>query len=101
MESGPPPPDRPDDAGAAPPPPPGPEAQPGYGGPVPPGGWEQPIAQPAGAWVGYPLAGWWSRVGAALIDGIIISIPASILFFVLIAGAVGITGDDSDASVWA
>ena len=80
---------------------PGPEAQPGYGGPVPPGGWQQPIAQPAGAWVGYPLAGWWSRVGAALIDGIIISIPASILFFVLIAGAVGITGDDSDASVWA
>ena len=40
-------------------------------------------------------------MGAALIDGIIISIPASILFFVLIAGAVGITGDDSDASVWA
>jgi uncharacterized RDD family membrane protein YckC len=70
---------------------------------VPPGGWQQPIArpQPGAGWVGQPLAGWWSRVAATLIDGLIIGIPATILFFAVIAGAVGITGGDDDASVWA
>jgi uncharacterized RDD family membrane protein YckC len=84
MESGSPHPDRPDRQ-------PGPE--------VPPGGWQQPIARPAAGWVGQPLASWGSRVGAAIIDGLIIFIPATILFFVLVAGAVGLTGDDSDVSV--
>jgi uncharacterized RDD family membrane protein YckC len=83
--------------------PPGPEAAPAYGGPVPPGGWQQPIARPEGGagWVGQPLAGWWSRVAATLIDGLIIGIPATLLFFAVIAGAVGITGGDEGASVWA
>jgi uncharacterized RDD family membrane protein YckC len=70
---------------------------------VPPGGWQQPVARPqAGAgWVGRPLASWWSRVGAAIIDGLIIGIPAFILFLLLVGGSVGLTGDDNDASVWA
>ena len=83
--------------------PPGPESPaPGYGGPVPPGGWQQPIARPAAdAWVGQPLASWGSRVAAAIVDGLIIAVPAAILFFVLVAGAIGVTGDDSDPSAWA
>ncbi|MET0513258.1 MAG: RDD family protein, partial [Thermoleophilaceae bacterium] len=86
-----------------PPAPPGPEAAPGYGGPVPPSGWQQPIA-PArsdAAWVGQPLASWGSRVAAAIIDGLIISIPAVALFLILVGGSVGITGGDDDASAWA
>ena len=48
----------------APPPPPGPESPAAYGGPVPPGGWQQPIPQHQ-AWDGRPLASWGSRVGGA------------------------------------
>ena len=78
----------------------GPEGPPSYGGPVPPGGWQQPIARPQGAWAGQPLASWGSRVGAAVIDWVVLFIPAVILFFVVVAGAVGISGDD-DASTGA
>jgi uncharacterized RDD family membrane protein YckC len=52
--------------------PPGPEAPPG--GPVPPGGWEQPVGAPPQPWVGAPLSGWWSRVGAYILDSIFTSI---------------------------
>jgi uncharacterized RDD family membrane protein YckC len=115
MESGSPPPDRPDSerSGEGPPsgpqapagpsspttplgapvpgppipgpPAPGPEAAPG-GGPVPPGGWQQPIARPeAGAgWVGQPLASWGSRVGAQLLDALIVAIPSAILVALVI-----------------
>jgi len=77
-----------------------PEA-PSYGGPVPPGGWQQPIAQQHGpGWVGRPLASWGSRVGAWFIDVLIIGIPATLIFIVLVAGAIGLTGDDSDAGIW-
>ncbi|HYN51045.1 MAG TPA: RDD family protein [Thermoleophilaceae bacterium] len=107
MESGSPPPDRPDSErlGEAPPPgpqapsgpqspagapaPPGPpaapgqhpEAAPGYGGAVPPGGWQQPIGRPQGGegWVGKPLASWGSRVGAQLLDWLILLVPSAIL----------------------
>jgi len=118
MESGPPSPDRPreDEPGwsgapQAPPPgpdtpaspqapaaPAGPESPPSYGGPVPPGGWEQPIARPHGGWAGQPLAAWGSRAGAAIIDWIILLIPAVILFIVVVAGAVGISGDDDTST---
>jgi uncharacterized RDD family membrane protein YckC len=49
---------------------------------------------------GQPLAGWGSRLGATLIDWLVLLIPAVILFFVVIAGAWGISGDD-DASTGA
>ena len=47
---------------------PKPEAPVGYGGPVPPGGWQHEQPSKSDAWGGRPLAGWWSRVGAAVID---------------------------------
>jgi uncharacterized RDD family membrane protein YckC len=63
---------------------PGPEAPrhpsglPGYTSPPPPGAFgtppgDVPVAPATGA---YALAGWWSRVGAALIDGLIVGIGA-------------------------
>jgi uncharacterized RDD family membrane protein YckC len=61
----------------------GPESPAGYGGPVPPGGWQQPIARPQG-WGGTPLAGWWSRVGAAILDGLILLIPVAILIAIVV-----------------
>jgi len=91
-----------------PPPPPGPETMgappqaPSYGGPVPPGGWDQPAApgQPPLPDQG-ALAGWWSRAGAAVIDGLILGVPATILFIVIVGGAVGISGGDDDVAVGA
>jgi uncharacterized RDD family membrane protein YckC len=77
---------------------PGPEAAPAYGGPTPPGGWQQPIARPQAGWIGQPLASWGSRVAAAIIDWLIVAVPATILFSVLVAGTLGL-GDD-DATIW-
>jgi uncharacterized RDD family membrane protein YckC len=48
---------------------------PGAGGPVSPAFGQTPALGGR-----YVLAGWWSRVGAALIDGLIISVGALILF---------------------
>lgn len=71
-----------------PPPPPGPEAPPqapSYGGPVPPGGWDQPAVP------GRPplpqqgaLAGWGSRFGAAIIDGLILLVPTVVLIVLVV-----------------
>ncbi len=47
------------------------------------------------------LASWGSRLGAYLIDGLVILIPALILFFLLVAGAVGIGGGDEDVTTGA
>jgi len=110
MESGPPPRDNPDPErppGVAPPPggpqapapppgyapipssqPPGPEGMPGYGGPVPPGGWQQPVAQPAG-WVGRPLASWGSRFAAQLIDWLVLLVPVVVLVVIVAVIAAG------------
>lgn len=79
----------------APTPTPGPETPgappaPGYGGPVPPGGWQQPPAAPAHGQVRAPLASWGSRLGAYLIDGMIVFLPASILAGTVLGGV----GDD-------
>jgi uncharacterized RDD family membrane protein YckC len=55
---------------------------------VPPGGWEQPIPQPQG-WRGRPLASWGSRVGATLIDWLILLVPAVVLTVIVVAIAAG------------
>ena len=58
---------------------------------MPPGGWDRPI--PARAPVGAPPAGWWRRVGAAIVDAIVISVPAGIVSTVVFGGIAGL-GDD-------
>jgi uncharacterized RDD family membrane protein YckC len=63
---------------------------------VPPGGWEQPIARPTAGWAGMPLASWGSRVGATLIDWLVLLIPAAILGFLILGAAF-----DEDSSTWA
>jgi uncharacterized RDD family membrane protein YckC len=58
---------------------------PGYTGPAPPGagGLGVPAAGPV---VGRPvLAGWWRRVGAQLLDGLIVSAGAALLFVAITA----------------
>ena len=90
---------QPPDQPTPPPPPGGPQAP--AAPEAPPGGWQQPIAQQHGpAWVGRPLAGWGSRFGAWFIDVLIIGIPATAIFLALAAGAIGLTGDDSDGGFW-
>src|SRR4051812_15448890 len=86
----PPPPERPlPEQPQAPPPPPSPQA-PSYGGPVPPGGWEQPIAQQQGpGWHGRQLASWGSRVAAQLIDWLIVLVPAVLLTILVASVALG------------
>jgi len=61
---------------------------PGYGGPVPPGGWQQPMPQPAG-WVGRPLASWGSRFAAQLIDWLVLLVPVVVLVVIVVAVAAG------------
>jgi uncharacterized RDD family membrane protein YckC len=60
---------------------------------VPPGGWNRPIPGPPPLTA--PYAGWWSRVGAALIDLLVISVPATVLA-VLFFGGVGAAFDSDD-----
>jgi uncharacterized RDD family membrane protein YckC len=79
----------------APPAPERPETLPGYGSPPPPGA-GGPVAPAAygGVMGRYVLATWLSRVGAQLIDGLIIAVGA-LIPFLPIAAAVGI-GAQSD-----
>jgi uncharacterized RDD family membrane protein YckC len=66
---------------------------PGAGGPVAPAFGHQPTTF-GGRFV---LAGWWSRVGAQLIDGLIVGVGATILFLPLVAAGLTV---DTDAG-WA
>jgi uncharacterized RDD family membrane protein YckC len=94
--AGPPPPSPPPATGEQPPAPgpqspaPGPQAPgvPGYVGPVPPGGWQQPPAPPP-ALVGAQLASWGSRVGATLLDILILLIPYAVLAAIVVGAFAG------------
>jgi uncharacterized RDD family membrane protein YckC len=67
---------------------------PGYTTPPPPGAGGPPAPVSHGEVLGrYTLAGWWSRAGAQIIDGIIITIGASILFLPLVAAGVSVETD--------
>ena len=81
MERGSPPPDRP-------------ESPPAYAGPAPPSGWDQPIAPVTPGWAGRPLASWGSRVGATLIDGLVLLIPIGLVGLLVFGGL------DDDPSLW-
>jgi uncharacterized RDD family membrane protein YckC len=56
---------------------------------VPPGGWQAPVAQQQGWAGGVPLAGWWSRVWAAILDFLILLIPFAVLLILIFAIAAG------------
>jgi uncharacterized RDD family membrane protein YckC len=86
----------------APPAPERPSTAPGYGSPPPPGA-GGPVAPAFGSNVmgRYVLATWLSRVGAQLIDGLIIGVGALILFLP-IGAALGVAGtSDSNTGVGA
>jgi uncharacterized RDD family membrane protein YckC len=83
-------------AGPGPQSPPSPGAAPSYGGPVPPGGWQTPAPAAPSPWAGAPLAGWGTRVGATLLDSLILTIPVVILSIIIVAVA---AGSDSGAIV--
>jgi uncharacterized RDD family membrane protein YckC len=69
----------------------------GYTTTPPPGVGGVAIADPFGApsTAGWQLAGWWRRVGAYLLDGVVIAVIAGILFgvFAAFAGAGFMVGD--------
>ncbi len=82
--------------GGGPPPAEAPEA-PGYVTTPPPGAGGPPVAAAPGALAGRQvLAGWWSRVGALLIDGLIIGIGSIILLIAITAPfSVGFFADEN------
>ncbi len=55
----------------------------------------QPVMPSAG------LASWGSRLGAHLIDSLVILVPAVILFIALVGSAVGLSGNDEDVAAGA
>jgi uncharacterized RDD family membrane protein YckC len=64
---------------------------------VPPGGWQQPVAQ-THAWAGAPLSGWWRRVGAQVLDGLILTLPA-LVFAGVVAAAFAVSNGLGIAAV--
>lgn len=80
--------------GPQPPQPSQPERPAGYGGPVPPGGWHQPPAPPPPGVGGRHLAGWGARVGATLLDGLVVSVLSLLL---VAPGVVVLAVSDADA----
>ena len=51
---------------------------------TPPGGWDRPVPGPPPLTA--PYAGWWSRVGAALVDFVIVSVPVVVVAGLLLGG---------------
>jgi uncharacterized RDD family membrane protein YckC len=77
---------------------PGPQG--GYSSPPPPGALAAPGTATAPVGARYTLASWWSRVGAALIDGIIIGIGAIIITVVFGAVfSIGFAASDEAGAV--
>ena len=68
---------------------------------MPPGGWASPVGRQSPAFASAGLASWGSRLGAYLIDGLVILLPAILLFVLLVGGAVGIGGGNEDVTVGA
>lgn len=64
---------------------------------MPPGGWQQPMSQSPGqgGFAPGPLASWGSRLGAHLLDNLIVFVPF-VLIFGFIAAGFGIVGSDAD-----
>ena len=58
---------------------------------MPPGGWDRPVATPPPL---APPAGWWSRVGAALVDAVVILVPAFVLGAAIFGGFTAAWSDD-------
>jgi uncharacterized RDD family membrane protein YckC len=65
---------------------------------VPPGGWDQPVAQQGSGWHGRPLASWGTRLGAQVIDWLILLVPVLVLAFIV--GGIAF-GSDTGAVVTA
>lgn len=42
-----------------------------------------------GGWAGRPLSGWWARVGAAILDALILAIPVIVLTLIIVGVAAG------------
>ena len=63
---------------------------------VPPGGWDRPIGGPPPL---TPYAGWWSRVGAALFDLMVISVPALLLAIAIFGGVGAAFSADDDFGI--
>ena len=78
----------PEGPGGLPKAPPAPEG-PAYGGPVPPGGWDQPIGQAPHVFAGAELSGWWRRVGAQVLDSLILTIPVALIVVLVVVVAAG------------
>ena len=56
---------------------------------MPPGGWQSPMPQQGAGWAGRPLSGWWPRVGAQILDGLILTIPVIVLTLIIVGVAAG------------
>ncbi len=79
-------------------PPFGAPAPPIYGGPVPPGGWQQPLAQSSFGEGNFALAGWGSRLGATLLDFLIIFAVSFVVGLIVGFGfGLGTVASDSEA----
>jgi uncharacterized RDD family membrane protein YckC len=70
---------------------------PGYVTTPPPGAGGPPVATVPGALAGrHMLAGWWSRVGAALVDGVIVGIGGIVLLIAITAPfSIGFFADEN------
>ncbi len=72
---------------------------PAYGKGEPPGGWDRPPPAAYPVARSGPLAGWGRRVGATLLDLVVVGVPALLITGLLGVGVAGASATDSDAGV--